>query len=114
MTPLKTNGYKMKNYVIWLLALLVLLAGCGHQIHSGTVHEKMFVAAHETHTVIYVMCGKILMPLPMTHKHPDAWSVRVRGKGTAGTTYDEWFSVSKSEWENLQIGDSFVEKTKEE
>lgn len=90
----------MKRIAALLLALTVVLAGCGPTVLSGTVIDKQFTPAH-TNTYD-VMVGKILVP--EVENVADDWQVEIRdADGKTG-----WLDVTRGTYLRLHAGDYYA------
>lgn len=79
--------------------LALALAACGPSVVSGVVTQKEHSPARAQY------CGKgCFMMLP------ESWDLRVQGVTEEGDPATEWVSVSETEWDAYDVGDTYAEE----
>jgi len=87
----------MKKLLIFFF--VILLIGC-NKLDSGIVVDKEFVPAHTER--YYIMIGKVLTP--QTRRVPEKWYITIEGEHN-NRIKREKNSISKSDYESINIGD---------
>lgn len=99
----------MKKLLMVAMMLVVLvLAGCGHDISEGTVVDKSKTEAYTS--LIPVLSGKQTVFIPQYHSA--SYYLHVEGVDKNGKDIVEKFSVSKEAYEKYQVRDHFIYQKK--
>lgn len=98
--------------ILLILALCLLLCGCGNKITYGEVYDKEFRAAHSTVRVIPITRynGKThrVRMIPFIHRYPDRYVIFIKAFNEEdGKWITEDYYVSKDLYEHINIGDMF-------
>ncbi|HES9049744.1 TPA: hypothetical protein VPG36_001011 [Streptococcus pyogenes] len=80
-----------------LFLMLISLSGC-HKLDKGIVIDKYIDHSYVT----YIYTGKAMIPV----FHPEEYLIKIKGEIDNKET-KETFSLKKSEWENIKIGDVY-------
>ncbi|WP_438467953.1 hypothetical protein [Streptococcus pluranimalium] len=89
---------KIKMVVLFLA--ITLLFGC-HRLSKGTVVDKYTKPSYTT----FVYVNKGLFP----QVHPEQYLIEIKGE-VDGERLVETFSLDKSEWKKIKIGDVYEVK----
>ncbi|MED5795471.1 hypothetical protein VYH97_10295 [Streptococcus anginosus] len=85
----------LKAVVLFLM--LISLSGC-HKLDKGIVIDKYIDHSY----VAYIYTGKVMVPV----FYPEKYLIKIKGK-IDKKEIKETFSLKKSEWENIKIGDVY-------
>lgn len=92
----------MKKIIIStiLIILILTLTGCGYGEYKGNVIDKQYTPARTVVQIIHT--GKTIHPY--TVHHPETYQIKIQ-KEENGETKITWITISKEQYENIQIGD---------
>lgn len=85
---------------IILIILLFTLAGCGYGEYKGNVIDKQYTSARTSVQIIHT--GKTIHPY--TVHYPERYQIKIQ-KEEDGETKTTWITITKEQYENIQIGD---------
>jgi len=101
---MKKNKMRNKNYGLLtvLFAVFIFITGC-NLLEEGTVVDKIFVAAHEQKSTVYLKSGSIFVPVTNTSLVGDTWYIVVEGMWR-DRRKRETIEVTGEDFKNIEIG----------